>query len=133
MNKAINETEILKELAHFTGTEQYHSSTFGRLNLTDGIHYLRETLGCYWLIDIVESVQNEPKVKQNSSFIVWKIEVDIGESEFYQTKKWKVTGWNDVPYKSEKVYEQTGEYTDFPLRDFEFYQEGNVLLLKSEH
>ncbi len=120
------EAEILAELKQFIGTEQYHSSTFGRLNLTDGINYLRNELKCYWLIDIVESVQTLDMVKENVNFIVWKIEVN-------EDKSWKVTGWTDVPYDSQKVYEQSGEYTDFQLRDFEFYQEGNVLLLKNEH
>jgi hypothetical protein len=122
----IDKQTLLGELAQFTGTEQYHSSTFGKLNLTDGVHHLRERANSYWLIDIVESVQDLPKIKQNSEFIVWKIEVD-------KDKKFKVTAWNDTPYKSKPLYEQKGDYTDFPLDDYEFYQEGDVLLLKSEH
>lgn len=117
--------DLKAQLSNFHGTENYYKSTFGSLNLTDGMHYLRETANCYWLIDIVESVQHLEKIQKNKDFIVWKIEV-LGQA-------FKVTAWTDTPYKSEKLYEQKGTYTDFPLNDFEFYQEGNVLLLKSEH
>ena len=37
---------------------------------------------------------------------------------------------NDLKYL---LYEQQAKYTDFKLNDFEFYQCGNVLLLKSEY
>ncbi len=123
--KIKSEQEILIELEQFTGTTQYFSSTFRKLKLTDGINFLRNELNCYWLIDIIESVQHLEKVKENS-FIVWKIEVD-------KDKKFKVSGWCDTPYESDLVYEQKGNYTDLSLKDFEFYQEGDVLLLKSEH
>lgn len=117
---------LLRDLSNFTGTENYYSSTFKSLNLTDGIHYLREKLNCYWLIDIVESVQYLAKIRDNKEFIVWKIEVK-------EDKSFKVTAWNDTPYKSELLYKQEGKYTDFILKDFEFYQEQDVLLLKTEH
>jgi len=114
----------MTDLDQFTGTENYYPSSFGSLNLTDGIQFLREKANCYWLIDIVESVQHMPKVKANNSFLVWMIEV-------CEDKSWKVSAWEDLP--GECVYIQEGSYTDFPFDQFEFYQEGNVLLLKSEH
>lgn len=117
---------LLRDLSNFTGTENYYNSTFKSLNLTDGIHYLREKLNCYWLIDIVESVQHLKEIQEEKNFIVWLIEVR-------KDKSFIVTAWNDTPYKSKKLYEQEGKYTDFLLDRFEFYQEGEVLLLKSEH
>ncbi len=118
--------QLLVELEKFTGTEHYYTSTFRKLLLTDGIHYLREQANCYWLIDIVESVQHLNNIKNNSSFIVWKIEK-------HESDKATVTAWNDTPYSSDLLYKQELAYTDFLLDDFEFYQCGNVLLLKSEY
>lgn len=115
--------KILRELNEFKGTTKYFKSTFGKLNLTDGIQYLRDNLRCYWLIDIVESIYLTKKI--DFSFIVWKIEV--------KDNKFKVTAWSDTPYKSDLLYEQKGNYTDFKLKDFEFYQIENVILLKSEY
>ena len=118
--------QLLSELQRFSGTENYYTSTFRRLLLTDGVHFLRESANCYWLIDIVESVQHLPKIKDNSSFIVWKIEKQ-------DTNRATVTAWDDTPHKSRLLYKQELVYTDFPLKEFEFYQCGNVLLLKSEY
>jgi len=114
----------ISDLDQFTGTMQYHRSSFGLLNLTDGIHFLRENANCYWLIDIVESVQHMQKVKEFNTFLVWKIEV-------YKNKSWKVSAWTDIPGNC--IYSQQGSYTDFPFDEFEFYQCENVLLLKSEY
>lgn len=119
--------QLLSELQKFSGTEHYYTSTFKKLLLTDGIHYLREQANCYWLIDIVESVQHLNNIKHNDAFIVWKIE------KHKDSDKATVTAWNDTPYSSDILYKQEIAYTDFPLEELEFYQCGNVLLLKSEY
>lgn len=118
--------QLLSELQKFSGTENYYTSTFQTLLLTDGVHFLRESANCYWLIDIVESVQHLEKIRNNSSFIVWRIEKQ-------DTDKATVSAWSDIPHKSELLYSQELVYTDFPLKEFEFYQCGDVLLLKSEY
>lgn len=117
--------KLLNELKKFAGTESYYKSTFNKMLLTEGIHFLRENAKCYWLIDIIESVQHIEKIKKNTDFIVWIIE-----------KKGKgamISAWNDTPYKSDLLYKQEIFYTDFPLEQLEFYQCGNILLLKSEY
>lgn len=125
--KQTEQEQIIQELKGFTGTEAYHrASLFGNSVLTDGMNYLRNRLNCFWLVDIVASVQHLKKIQEEKNFIVWLIEVK-------KDKSFIVTTWNDTPYKSEKLYEQEGKYTDFLLDRFEFYQEGEVLLLKSEH
>ena len=116
--------DLLNELDNFTGTACYYKSTFGKLRLTEGMNYLRNEANCFWLIDIIESVQHLKRIQINKDFVIWKIEV--------KDKAFKVTAWADTPYKSEMLYSQEGEYTNFPLEELEFYQEGDVLLLKSE-
>lgn len=126
-DKQKEQEQILQELSQFTGTEAYHKASFiGNLVVTDGINHLRNKLNCFWLIDIVASVQHLKEIQAEKEFIVWLIEVR-------KDKSFIVTAWNDTPYESGKLYEQEGKYTDFPLDRFEFYQEGEVLLLKSEH
>jgi len=117
------EEEILRELNDFHGTEHYHKSSFGKLKLTDGINYLRNKVNCFWLIDIIESVQHLKKIKENSEFLVWKIEV--------KDNKFKVNVKTDT--NEPILYEQEGEYTDFPLKELEFYQINDVVLLKGEY
>jgi len=125
--KRTQKEAIMQELSQFTGTETYYkASCFGNLVLTDGMNYLRNKLNCFWLIDIVASVQHLKDIQEEKTFIVWLIEVK-------KDKSFIVTAWNDTPYESRKLYEQEGKYTDFLLDRFEFYQESEVLLLKSEH
>ena len=126
MKGVLNMNNLSQELNQFTGSFHYYQSTFGRLKLTDGIQYLRNIADCYWLIDIVESVQHFKRIKLNKRFIVWRIDVK-------DNKTFIVTAWNDTPYQSNKLYSQEGEYTDFPLDSFEFYQCNDVVLLKSEY
>ena len=124
------EEKILNELNNFHGTESYHKSSFGKLKLTDGINYLRNKANCFWLIDIIESVQHLKEIKENS-FIVWKIKV--------KDNKFIVRAYSDIANTNSKdnakyiLYEQKGEYTDFPLKELEFYQINDVVLLKGEY
>jgi len=127
--------DILNDLEQFTGTEQYHrASIFNDLKLTDGINYLRNGLNCFWLIDIVGSIQHLPKIIDNINFIIHKIKVNEDKSfifKSYRDYDIKLTEQeNDLKYL---LYEQKADYTDFKLNDFEFYQVGEVLLLKSEY
>ena len=124
--------EILNDLSHYTGTEQYHRfSILFKEVLTDGIKHFCERLECYWLMDIVGSVQYLDIIKENKDFILWKIK-RVG-------KGFNVTAFSDyskddeVFNKEHLLYSQDGEYTDFKLNEFEFYQCNGVILLKSEY
>jgi hypothetical protein len=120
----VSKEEVEKELANFTGTENYYKAGLSNLKLTDGMQYLREALNCYWLTTIVESVQHLPDIAKNSEFILWAIKVN-------PDKSFVVTARYDTGTKP--LYEQKGEYTDFLFEEYEFYQCGEVLLLKSEY
>ena len=90
---------ILANLARATGTEGYHrfSILFKTLLLTDGCEYLAEAAQCYWLFDIIGSVQ---KKLAGDEFQAWIFDGEV------------VTCTDG----NEKVlYTQTIEYTDFPL------------------
>ena len=116
-----DEAKLLSELAQFTGTTQYHRSSFGSLLLTDGAHHLREQARCYWLIDIVESYQPQfGKVP----FQLWSIDVAADRSA-------SVTMQEDTGL--EPLVRQAVPYTDFPLKQYEFFCIDGVVLLKSEY
>ena len=119
---------ILSELRNFSGTEGYHKfSILSDMVLTDGIKFLCDKLECYWLMDIVSSVQHKKKIIENFSFIVWKIKVN-------KDKSFTVQAYRDSPFNSKNLlYSQSAGYTDFKLNDFEFYQCGKVILLTGEY
>jgi len=127
--------EILNELDNFTGTSQYFkASILYDLKLTDGINFLRNKLNCFWLIDIVGSIQHLTKIKDNQSFIIHKLKVTENKGFIFKSYKDYDSNLteqeNDLKYL---LYEQQEEYTDFILNEIEFYQVGDVLLLKSEY
>lgn len=127
------EPQILSELKNFTSTEAYHKISLGCLLATDGIKFLAEKLECYWLFDICSSVQHLEKIRENACFIVWKIRVNpdksfiVGAYSDYSKDK------TEAENKIYLLYEQKAPYTDFKLNEFEFYQNDNILLLKSEY
>lgn len=121
MVKTDEKQKILSELEQFTGTTSYYRSSFGKLLLTEGIHYLRERLDCYWLIDVVESYQ--PELKE-VPFQVWSIDVKQDKSAVVEMKE--DTGL-------EPIVRQEISYTDFKLPQYEFYCIDGVVLLKSEY
>ena len=60
-----SQSEILHNLAQCTGTEAYHrwSPLFPKTVLTDGVKWLAENAECFWLMDVIGSVQQMPKIK----------------------------------------------------------------------
>jgi hypothetical protein len=112
------------DLSDFTGSEHYYSSTFKALSLTDGVHFLRESGNCYWLIDIIESYQKQLK---NEEFQVWKLEVRDDNSAVVICED----GNNNI------LISQSLEYTDFKeqtgLDEITLYCCNEVVLLPSEY
>ena len=124
-------TKQMPDLSGFTGTSEYHKLTmFGGLKFTDGWAHLAQEVGAFWLADIVASVQYKKKVIDNRNFIVWRIVVKDNEAvvDSYSDSE------EDGTYSKDKlIYKQKINYTDFPEGTFEWYQQGDVVLLKEEH
>ena len=112
------------ELQNFTGTRNYYRNFTGLLH-TDGVQYLAERAGAYWLIDVVGSYQ--PGLR-DARFQLWSIAVNEDRSA-------RVTMVEDDGMPNR--VSQDIPYTDFPLGEFSFYccYEGEipVMLLKSEY
>lgn len=116
MNKLLN----ISDLENFTGTRKYYGY-LGGVKLTDGAKYLADRAGCYWLMDIVASCQHD---LTKYPFQLWSIRV-------LEDKKAIVECREDTGTPA--VIHQEIKYTDFPLKEFEFYCINKVILLKSEY
>ena len=119
-------------IAHTTGTENhYQHALMKAFRYTDGIKYLAETAGAWWLVDLIASWQIKPSVKA-CQFQVWYVEAPKAPGE-----PWQVSCWTDTPYKgdSRAIAHQEIEYSDFPadLLPLTLWVEGGVLLLPAEH
>lgn len=115
------------QLEQFTGTENYYRHPLG-IVYTDGVKYLAEKAGAYWLIDLIAS--HQPRIKrklaalQERDFQSWTLEkigneyrarCDNGNGGFLATQRFP--------------------YTDFPaeLMPFGLFLVDGVLMLKTEY
>lgn len=128
--EGVDADKLRSGLSGFTGTEQYHKVSITPVVVTDGVQYLCDKAGAYWLVDAIGSYQGEPKLKREP-FQVWILKKDK------DGKGATLSAYNDYSEKEPNKYKplvtQKIEYTDFPLDEIKLYVEGNVVLLPSEH
>ena len=96
-------------LAQFSGTEHWYKHGLCRNFLyTDGVKYLAENAACYWLIDLIATVQPE----------VQRIHPDLREMQFWtlDVKPDKSAVLKCERDSDEIKYRYELEFTDFPLK-----------------
>jgi len=117
-----NLSTLKLELRQFTGTDQWYvNPLFRQFLYTDGIKYLAEQAGAYWLIDYIFS-QQRIEVLRNEPFQVWKIEVKDSQAIL------RVEDGNTQLLKHFEL-----EFTDFPLEEMTLWFTDRVLMLPSEY
>ncbi len=106
------------DLAQFTGTTQYFRHWTKKIVYTDGVQFLAEQAGAYWLIDLVASYQPLCDERQ-----YWILVIEDGK--YCAVCKDR----DDRVLVSQKI-----EYSDFPahLMPFTLYLQDGVLFLPSE-
>lgn len=116
------EQEILKELNLFNGSENYFKIPFSDCVYTDGVRELIKSCGCWWLVnDLGILLKFNPIDKP---FLIVGIKVNEDKTALITLKE----DTDEIP-----VYEKLINYTDFPLKEFEFYLIDKVFLLKGEY
>lgn len=121
MVKTDETQKILRELETFTGTTKYYRSSLGLMLLTEGMHYMRERTGGYWLVSLVESYQ--PALKK-VPFQLWSVQVWPNRSATVEVREDKGL---------DALIVQNIAYTDFKLKMFDFYVVDRVAMLRSEY
>lgn len=118
-----NVEKLKAELRQFTGTEQYYfNPMFKRFKYTDGIKYLAEETGAYWLLDYIFSSQPHGNLR-GEEFQVWKIKVNQDDSATII-----VEDGNDIVLTTFTI-----DFTDFPLKEFDLWLIDKILILPSEY
>lgn len=120
-NNRIN--HLQNSLAQFTGTERYYEyGNMTNIKLTDGVKWLCDNAGCYWLIDIIVSYQRKCSLDPMlQDFQIWTLKV--------KNSKGKVICERDT---NDIAITQRIPYTDFPLPEIKLYCENEVICLPSE-
>lgn len=114
------------DLNQFTGTETWYRHNLARKVIyTDGVKYLADHAGAYWLIDKIAIAQQfEPKLK-GEEFQCWKLRVKDSKATL------TCDDGNGHVLLSEEI-----TYTDFPLAEIDLWVEvgeAPCILLPSEH
>src|SRR3984893_13741170 len=111
-------------LIQFTGSEHwYRHALVSDALYTDGVQYVAETAGAYWLIDEIAFAQQGDKRLAAEEFQSWKLNVNADHAATLSCED----GNGGV------VFTKAIEYTDFPLAEFTLYFMNNTILLPSEY
>ena len=114
---------LKSELAQFTGTHQWHKfSCLSKLLMSDGVQYLAEKAGAYWLMDVIGSYQmvcNKDEMLRD--YQIWTLTVKDSKGV---VKCLRDT--NDVAITQEIPY------TDFPMESIKLICENGVIMLPQE-
>jgi hypothetical protein len=119
--------EMVREYqAQTTGSQRFIHHHFPPIIYTEGVEFLAETCGAFWLIDLIASYQPE---LQREEFQLWTLEYDTA------AEVWRITAYTDSPGSGRRLARQGIGYSDFPkeLSPFKLYVEAGTLLLPEEH
>jgi len=111
------------DLRQFTGSSSFYTHPLFRgFVYTEGVQYLAEKGGAYWLIDKIFSLQLLPDLKAGG-FQCWTLKVSKDRTA--------TLACTDGDYR--KLYREEISYTDFPLPEIRLYCTDRTLLLPSEY
>lgn len=120
---AANAHQLKAELRQFTGTEQYYYlPMFRDFRYTDGVKYLAERAGAYWLLEYVFSNQEFRNLSE-APFQVWKLRINADCSALMI-----IEDGNDNELRRFEI-----PFTDFPIKEFDLWLVDKVLILPSEY
>ena len=112
------------DLRQFTGTEQWHRHSFVRTVLyTDGVKYVAEKGGAYWLLDDIAFAQRTYKRVAAEAFQLWRLRVHPDRTATLTCEDGN----------GHAVFTKALTFTDFPLAEITLYCTNGVILLPSEY
>jgi hypothetical protein len=109
-------------LAMHTGSETCYRHWTGTMRFTDGVKFLCDEAGAYWLIDNIAWSSMKAEVRAEE-FVLWKLQVQADKSAILIADDGN----------SRELLRQTVPWTDFPLEEISLYLTDNTLLLPGEY
>lgn len=111
------------ELAQFTGTENWYRHPIARnVHYTDGILFVAQRAGAYWLIDEIALAQQGEPALAGEEFQIWALIVD-GKAALLRCEDGD----------GKRLLERHIDYTDFPEPGIKLYYTDGVLMLPGEY
>jgi hypothetical protein len=123
--KERNHTLHAGELHQFTGTENlYRHGLVPSIAYTDGVRYVAERAGAYWLLDEIALAQAYDKLVATQPFQLWTLDVDL----LKHAADLRCEDGNGRILRKSAI-----GFTDFPLATISFYVAERIILLPSEY
>jgi hypothetical protein len=111
-------------LAQFTGSEQPYRHGFVRdIVFTEGVKYVADTTGTYWLLDEIALAQKFQRAVMTVEFQVWELTVAADRSA--------VLACSDRD--GHEVFSKRIKWTDFSTPSIRLYVSNGTILLPSEY
>lgn len=118
----MNSFDLSVALRQFTGTTNWYTSPlYPWMKYTDGIKFVAETVGAYWLLTILGTELQELNESEPFLHIILYVEEDGAEI---------VAGDGNGEFD---LYRRKIDVTDFPVGEWTFYLINGVLILPSEY
>ncbi|VFU10936.1 DUF6876 family protein [Methylocella tundrae] len=118
--KTFSETDLIQ----FTGSEHWYRHALVRdILYTDGVKYVAETAGAYWLNDEIALTQRFDKRIAAEEFQLWRLTVNPDHSATLVCEDGD----------GGSVFTRLIEFTDFPRAEISFYLVNKTILLPSEY
>lgn len=110
--------QLQAELRQFTGTTVWY--LYHDIYITEGVKYLAERAGCYWLVDIVWSIC--PKLN-GDLLVTCELMVNVDQSAVFVA----------IGDDNRLLHRQRIEHTDFPGDWVKLWFSEKILFLPSEY
>jgi hypothetical protein len=116
------------ELRQFTGTETWYRHLVPGFTYTDGVKFMAERGGAYWLIDEIAFAQMGSKRLKSEPFQAWTLKKDAEGNGAALTATDGGKGRAPCVLFTKRI-----DYTDFPLDEITLWFTDSVLLLPGEY
>lgn len=119
----VQDQTLESELGQFISSATIYRHGMFNIYYTEGVQYLAEKAGCYWLLDAIGSWQLKATVKAEP-FQLWQLAVNAD-------KEGVLTCCRDSGKAA--IVTQRIPFVDFPLPEIKLYLCDGVLMLPSEY
>jgi len=118
----MDKEELKTALTKFTGTVNYYRHWTRAFHYTDGVAFLADNAGAYWLLDHIAAMQKrarrDPMLRE---FQGWKLTVSGTRGVIACLRD-----------KDDEAFRDELPFTDFPLQEITLHLSNGVLHLPSE-
>ncbi|MBV9068509.1 MAG: hypothetical protein JO093_13645 [Acidobacteria bacterium] len=118
----MDKEELRLALTKFAGTVNYYRHWTRAFHYTDGVAFLADNAGAYWLLDHIAAMQKRARRdSQLREFQAWKLTVNGTRGVIACLRD-----------KDDEAFRDELPFTDFPLAEITLYLQDGVLYLPSE-